>query len=151
MLAEARRVVDEQIQELDRTDKKAARSLQGMIVLFGIAVSAQEVLNPKPVWSSFVYFLLGTGTGAWCGALLLLLLAYSSSDGRLGAVSTMRNHSELESVSADAVRARLLHEYSLAIKQNSSMISINSRAVIGGQILVIIGTAAFGGMLLLWL
>lgn len=58
LLSEARRVVDEHITELDRTDKKAARSLQGMFVLFGLLISAQEFSSPDPVWTRGIRIVL---------------------------------------------------------------------------------------------
>lgn len=151
LLTEARRVVDEQIKELDRLDRKAARSLQGLFVLFGLLVSAQEFLSPEPVWTPGTVALTIAGVFGWTIGVLFLLFAYSSSDGRFGAVSTMRNHTDMSTVTADSVRVRLLEEYSGAIRDNADMISINSRSVIAGQIVALIGTVAIGLLLLRWL
>lgn len=80
-----------------------------------------------------------------------MLLAYSSSDGRFGAVSMIRNHGEIASMPPDSVRTRLVSKYSEAIGENAEMISINSRLVIAGQVLALRGTVCIGGVLLVWL
>lgn len=122
-----------------------------MFVVFGLLLSAQQYLDPEPVWTFRVDALLLITFTGWFVGLFSMLLAYSSSDGRLGAVSTMQNHSGGKTVTSDLVRTKLLEEYSDAVELNKEMIWINTRLLIFGQMAALIGTVASGLVLLLWL
>jgi hypothetical protein len=151
LLTEARRVVDEQIRELDRTDRKAERSLQGFFVFLGLLVSAQQFLDPDVTLTLGISLVLGAAGVSWIIGVVALLFAYSSSDGSFGAVPVLRNNHTLDDISANTVQSKLVSEYAEAVGKNKTMISINSGSLIVGQIAIFVGVVAVTAVFMLWL
>lgn len=133
--ADAKRVVDHQIDDLDDIDDKALRTVRITMVVFGILVASAQLEGAEAVVTRWTL----AGSSLLIGSIIAGVLTYSASNPHFGPGPDYLESVLEESYSATEERYEAVSSYASWMRKNEGIVQQNGTYLLITQVLLIAG------------